>query len=161
MKRSLSLFLTVMLVTAAAGAALAGKRSHGPNLTPEQTEKMQQIRAESHAAMNPVMQQIHAKRAELKAQIYSPTQDTAAMEALAKELGVLQGKLYAEKANMSARLVKEGLPAGFRGGHGPGKGHGDAKGRGRGMRGHGLGKGGCGLGKGGCGPNCVNPGNDG
>ena len=112
MKRLLSLSLIGILVLAMAGAATAhGNRFHGPNLTPEQAEKMKQLSMESHAAISPIMQQFHAKRAELKAQIYNPNPDMGKIEALAKELGELKGKLYAERAGLHVRLSKEGLPA--------------------------------------------------
>ena len=148
MKRLLSLPLAAMLVALVAHVAFAhGDRFHKSNLTPEQAAKMQQFYAESRAAMEPVIQQIRAKRAELNAQISSATRDKGKIETLARELGALQADLYIERANLHDKLVKEDLPATFRGNYGPGAGSDDCygarggKGRGRGMRGFGPGAG--------------------
>ena len=111
MKRLLALSLAVMFIVASAGVAFAhGGHWSGFNLTPEQVTKMQQLSAESYAAMNPVMQQIRAKRAELKAQMYSASPDKGKIETLASEIGSLKGKLYIERVNLNAKFDKEGLP---------------------------------------------------
>jgi len=129
MKRLLSLSLAAMLIALAANAAFAQESRYGSNLTPEQAAKMEQFCAESRAAMKPIRQQIHAKRAELNEQINSTVPDKGKMETLAKELGALQGKLYLERANVNVKLIKEGLPAKLDGRCGPGKGK-NADGRG-------------------------------
>ena len=113
MKRLLSISLAIMFMAVSAGMALAhGHHRPELNLTPEQVTKMHQIYAESHPVIHPIKQQIQAKRTELKTQIYSPTPNKGKIESLAREIGVLQGKIYVERANMNAKCIKEGLPAG-------------------------------------------------
>lgn len=81
------------------------------NLTPEQQAKMQKMHTEFLTATDATRQQLITKRAELKAQMTSPNPDTAKIEAISKELGVLEGKMRAECVKFNAQLTKEGLPA--------------------------------------------------
>jgi len=158
MKRVSAVFLAVVVIAAVAGAAFAyGNRFYG-GLTPEQVAKMQQLEAESLAAMKPIMQQLYAKQAELNALIYSASPDKGKIEALAKELGALQGRLYSERANLNAALIKEGLLPLTRSGAGCG-GYGQG-GRGGMMRGYGPGGRGYSQGQG-SGADCCDTGNGG
>ena len=141
MKRSLSRtislsFATVFLLASASLALAWGPGWGGGTMTQEQYAKAQQLAAENYAAINPIFQQWQAKQAELNAQVYRQTPEKTKIEALSKEIGELQGKLYAEQANLEAKLVKEGIPAGN--GWCPGYGGG----MGRGMMGGGMGCGG-------------------
>jgi hypothetical protein len=111
MKPVLSWPLAALLLVLVAGLAFICGNRYAFKSGHRQGVKMQQLFAQSRAAMDPVLQQIHAKQAELDAQLDAPAPDTAAIETLASELGALRGKIYAEQAELRARLAKAGLPA--------------------------------------------------
>lgn len=141
--RNTAIILGVLAMLGVAGTADAriGHYFSG-YLNQEQAAKAQEMSTAHHAAMTPLMQQLYAKRAELDAQIYSATPNQDAIERLGKEIGALQGQVYAANASFNARLAKEGIPAGcWQNGRGMGYGRGGGHGGGWGG-GHGRGWGG-------------------
>ena len=136
LSRVASLAFVAALAVGTSSAAFAWGPGH-MNFTPEQQTKMQELSQKSYETVNPIMQQIHAKHAELNAEMYSATPNQAKIEKLSQELGSLQGKVRAEHANLNAKMVKEGLPAGAGMGHGMkgGMGHGMNGGMGHAMNG--------------------------
>ena len=94
------------------GASTQGHMMGGmQTLTPEQQETAKKLHAEFATATTGLRQEIMNKRTELNAQINGATPDATKIEALSKEIGVLQGKLLAERASLSAKLTKAGVPA--------------------------------------------------
>ena len=136
--RKTALVLGILTVLGTAGMAGANPAYHSPsNLSQEQATKAQEMITAHRAAVAPLMQQLQAKRAQLDAQLYSDKPDQAAVEKLGKDIGELQGQLYAARASFRAQLAKEGLPADcwqngrdMAQGHGRGWGHGGGRGGG-------------------------------
>ncbi|MGE9985986.1 periplasmic heavy metal sensor [Desulfovibrio sp. SGI.169] len=127
--RTTTLALAAMLVLGFAGISQArgyddcagGPRYNAP-LSPEQREKAQSIFNSHYAKMDSVRQALITKRAELDAQMSSPSPDKGKIESLSKEIGELRGKMLAARVDLRAQLDKEGLPTAC--GHmGPGYGH--------------------------------------
>lgn len=158
--RMTSLALAAMLVLGFAGLSQArGYSNGGPGydapLSQEQEAKAQQIFNSHYEKMDAVRQSLITKRAELDAQMSSVSPDKGKIESLSREIGELEGKMRADRADLRAQLDKEGLPMGGYGmGNGYGMGHryGMGNGYGPGMHhggygsGHGYGHGG----RGGC-----------
>lgn len=148
MALTLSLAMFVGLSTAAHAQNYYGGN---PPLTQEQRVKADKLFSEHMNSIAPIQQQYAAKRAELDALMFSGSADTAKIEALSKELGELDGKLYSEQTKFRAKLANENLPAygyGARQGYGRGGMKGQGYGRG-GMNGPGYGHGrGGGMGNG-------------
>ena len=151
--RKAAAVLGVLAILGTAGAAFANPAYHASSApNQEQMAKMQELGAAHRAAVAPLMQQVQAKRAERDAQMYAATPDAAKIEALSKDIGALEGQIYAARASFNAQLAKEGVSGGWGGwcgdramaqGYGRG-GHGG--GHGGGYGGHGGGRGGCGGG---------------
>ena len=154
--RILALAVMATALIGFSGIANAGMGNGSPcgynqNLTPEQQTKMQSMHAEFLTATEATRQQLIMKRAELKAQMASSKPDTAKIEAISKELGVLEGKMRAECIKFNGQMSAEGLPcvgmgAGMGQGMGSGMGHGMGScmgdGMGSGMMNHNGGHGG-------------------
>lgn len=152
--RTTSLALAAILVLGFAGISQArghggwddGPRYNAP-ISPEQQEKAEKIFSSYYEKMDSVRQALITKRAELDAQMSSPSPDKAKIESLSREIGELRGKMLAARTDLRAQLDKEGLPMGY--GHmSPGYGH-MGSGYGMGMHHGGYGHGGYG-GRGGC-----------
>ena len=147
--RTTSLALAAILVLGFAGISQArghggwddGPRYNAP-ISPEQQEKAEKIFSSHYEKMDSVRQSLITKRAELDAQMSSPSPDKAKIESLSREIGELRGKMLAARTDLRAQLDKEGLPMGY--GHmGPGYGH-MGSGYGMGMHHGGYGHGGYG-----------------
>jgi hypothetical protein len=115
MKPVLSWPWAALLIVVVAGLAFVGGNRYAFKSGHRQGAKMPQLFADSRAATAPVMQEIAAKQTELDALLRGAASDraapnTAAIETLASEIGALQGKVYAERADLHARLTKAGLP---------------------------------------------------
>lgn len=78
-------------------------------LTPEQQATMQKLHAEHAAATAELRKQIFAKESELDAQIYGEKPDEAKIDALTKDIGALNAKLYTERVKLHRQLAKEGI----------------------------------------------------
>ncbi len=122
--------LTLMLALAAVlgFAGLASAQSHTPNvqehgmgmgatgghmygLTPEKQAAAQKIYAEHNAATAQLRQQLFAKQSELNAQLYGGATDDKKVQALTKEIGDLNARLFESQVNLKRQLAKEGIPA--------------------------------------------------
>ena len=119
------------------GIAYANPAYHSMgNISQEQATKAQELAASHSKAMAPLVQQLNTKQMELDSQLNSATIDMAKIETLSKDIGALQGQIYASDISFNAQLMKEGLPSygcqersmgygsGHRGGHGSGHGGG-------------------------------------
>lgn len=119
---------------------------YGPRLSKEQIEETRKIFSENYAGMEATRKALTAKRAELDAQLASPTPDKAKIESLSREIGELRGKMLAARVDVRTQLEKRGLPTDF---YGPGpRGDGGPRwhhGRGHGHWHGGWGRGGCGM----------------
>lgn len=112
-------------------------------MAPEKQAAIQKLYVEYNTATAPVRQQLFAKQSELSALYYSGTTDTKKFQALTREIGDLNAKLYEAQMNLRNQLAKEGVPASGMG-HGMGMGGmGMMGGSGMGM---GMGYGGMGMG---------------
>lgn len=107
-----------MMGSAGAGMANGGNGTmygHGmampANLSPEKQAAVQKLYTDLNAATGPVRQQLYAKQSELNALYYSGTTDTKKFQALSREIGDLNAKLYEAQANLRTQLAKEGVPA--------------------------------------------------
>ena len=157
--RVLALAVMATALIGFSGVASAGMGNGSPcgynqNLTPEQQTKMQKMHTEFLTATESTRQQLIMKRAELKAQMSSTNPDTAKIESISKDLGVLEGKMRAECVKFNKLKEAEGLPCVGMGScmeHGMGMGMGDGMmkhngGKGGNAGGHGGGHGGGGNG---------------
>jgi hypothetical protein len=120
-----------MVLTSAlgVGAALANAPEGGPRgdgergpcygwgqeLTDAQQAKAKEMFTKHRATVDPVMRELRAKKAELEAHMLAVTPDRAKIEAVSQEIGVLKGKLNAERALLGVAMQKEGFPAYFGG----------------------------------------------
>jgi len=110
-----------------------------PNLSAEQTAKLQKIQSDRYAEMAKVRTEMVTKRTELQALFREPALDQAKIAAKQKEIAALQAQLQ-EKGLATRTAVAESLtpeqraqmPA-FGAGVGPGYGRGMGFGPGRGM----------------------------
>jgi len=110
-----------------------------PNLSVEQTAKLQKIQSDRYAEMAKVRTEMVTKRTELQALFREPALDQAKIAAKQKEIAALQAQLQ-EKGLATRTAVAESLtpeqraqmPA-FGAGVGPGYGRGMGFGPGRGM----------------------------
>lgn len=93
-------------------------------LTPEKQAAVQKLYTDYSLATEPVRQQLFAKQSELNTLYYSGTTDTAKVQALAREIGDLNTKLYSAQANLRKQLAAEGVPASGMGMGGMGMGMG-------------------------------------
>lgn len=100
------------------GAAFAWSGNHtgggygaGQNLTPEQYNKVQQLKSEYFKLTNPLQQQLYAKRSELKALYYNNSNaDKAKVQNLTQEIADLQAKLYAADVELESKINVQGIP---------------------------------------------------
>ena len=93
------------------GASAQGHMMNGmQTLTPQQQETAQKLNAEFVTATTGLRQEIINKSNELNAQVNGEAPDATKIEALSKEIGVLQGKLLAEQAILNTKLAKAGVP---------------------------------------------------
>ena len=152
MKRAVMAVALVGALVLAASAALAwgpgwgrgygvgyGPAVTAPNLSAEQTAKLQKIQSDRYAEMAKVRTEMVTKRTELQALFREPALDQAKIAAKQKEIAALQAQLQ-EKGLATRTAVAESLtpeqraqmPA-FGAGVGPGYGRGMGFGPGRGM----------------------------
>ncbi len=136
--RKTAAILSVVAVLGTAGVAAANPAYHSSApLSQEQMTKAQELISAYRTAVAPLEQQVNAKQAELQALLYSATPDKSRIEAISKDIGAIQGQIYASEASLNAQLTKEGIPVdgpqgnrqmahgyGHRGGHGGGHGGG-------------------------------------
>jgi zinc resistance-associated protein len=117
-RNALVLALTLAFLTAFTGLASAqghGMRGQGMMgggmgaMSPEQQATMQKLHTEHAAATAELRKQIFAKESELNAQIYAEKTDEAKVEALTKDIGALNAKLYAERVKLHRQMAKEGI----------------------------------------------------
>ena len=126
---STAMALALVAVIGFSGIASAGPHHRGyQNLSPEQQKAMQDTYTEFDKKVEPLRQQFHAKKVELRA-LYSQgtAQNDPKVQALVKELGDLDAKLYAARTDLRRQLNDKGVPVYG----GMGRGHG------------GMGRGGC------------------
>jgi Spy/CpxP family protein refolding chaperone len=118
-----------------------------PNLTPEQTSKIQALQKAHLDEIAPIQQELIKKSAELRSLWLNPTPDSAAVSAKQKEILDLRAKLQESGTNYALEFRKVLTPeqqaqvAAFGPGMGRGMGGGYGVGGGYGMgRGHGMGR---------------------
>ena len=146
---SAAMALAFVAVIGFSGVASAGPHHKGyQNLSPEQQKAMQDTCAEFDKKVEPLRQQFRDKKAELHT-LYSQgtAQNDPKVQALVKELGELDAKLYAARTDLRNQLNDKGVPvySGMGRGGCPkmgmrdrGHGHGHGHGGGHGMPGHGM-----------------------
>lgn len=156
---------TVMALAFALALGFVGIASAQPhmmgyqNMSPEQHKVMQDTCAEFDKKVEPLRQQLYAKQTELNALYSKGTQQSdPKVQSLTKEIGDLDGKLYAARADLRKQLNDKGIPVYGGMGYGDGcpmmgmmgQGHGGmmgmmGQGHGGGMMGPGMmQRGGCG-----------------
>ena len=154
--------LAFALVLGFAGIASAQPHMGYQNMSPEQYKVMQDTCAEFDKKAEPLRQQLYAKQTELNTLYQQGTpQSDSKVQSLVKDIGDLDGKLYAVRADFRKQLNDKGVPVygGMGYGYGcpmmgmTGHGHGGGMmGHGGGMMGHGGGMMGHGMmQRGGCG----------
>lgn len=102
-----------------------GYYGNGQPLSQEQMDTAKKIFDNSYAGMEATRRALAAKSAELDAQLSSQNPDNAKIESLSREIGELQGKMLAARADVRSQLEKAGIPSdyyGFNPGYGPGYG---------------------------------------
>lgn len=102
-------------VSAVQAAPANAAPNNGYDLTPEQSAAMRKIFTENYDNMSSTREALAAKRAELDAQLASPNPDGAKIESLSREIGELRGKMLAARADVRAKLNREGLPSDYYG----------------------------------------------
>ena len=118
---TVSLRLGVLALVAVCSLAFAGLADARPDkagdcpgqkppLTQEQHDGIQKLNQDFMANTLGLRQALMVKKAELNAQLISPTPDTAKVESLSREIGELRGKLLAARLNHKAELAKLGVP---------------------------------------------------
>lgn len=126
MKKSVAVMTVMGLVLATsfafAGSGLAqgpwgrgcggsyGQMESAPQAAPEQLAKAQKLRDAYFQSTITLRGQLHETKAALSALMAALTPDKAKIEATSQELGILRGKLNAERAELMAQLRKEGVP---------------------------------------------------
>ncbi|MDR2820741.1 MAG: hypothetical protein LBB60_09475 [Desulfovibrio sp.] len=118
-------FLALAILSGVSGAANAGSHGYrGMNMPPEQYAAMQEAYAEAGRTIQPLEQQLYARQAELDALYYKDIpQSDPKSQALIKEIGELEAKLYAARSEMRAKLGDKGFAPGrgaWHGGYGRG-----------------------------------------
>lgn len=143
----------ILALGIAASAEAAGGRDYRPDaqiyggLSAEQEATARKLFSESAASTAAIRDQLRAKRAELDAQLASPTPNKGKIESLSREIGELRGKLMNARVELRSRLADEGIPGeAFEPAPGPMPGRGPAYddpgyGPGFGPYGHGYGYG--------------------
>lgn len=125
------------------GNHMGGGNGAGQNLTPEQYNKLQQLKGEYFNLTNPLQQQLYAKQSELKALYYNNSSvDQTKVQSLTQEIADLQAKLYAANVEFEGKINAQGIPvnAGWHNnGNNWGHGSGHGGGHGGGHRGGGWG----------------------
>lgn len=116
------LTLLCALTFAAAGTSFAvgpdddyDDNLYGPQLSQEQMAQARKIFNDNYASMEATRKALTAKRAELDAQLASPTPDKAKIESLSREIGELRGKILSSRVEVRTQLEKQGLPSDFYG----------------------------------------------
>ena len=104
--------LTLAFITAFAGFASA--QGHGMMggmgaMTPEHQATMQKLHADFNTATADLQKQLFAKESELNAALYADKPDDKKVDALTKEIGELNAKIYAERVKMHKAMAKEGI----------------------------------------------------
>lgn len=104
------------------GGMMNGGMMHGggmvmANIPPEKQAVAQKLYAEFTSSTAGVRQQLYAKQSELNALYHGGAPDTKKYQALTREIGDLNAKIYEAQANLRAQLAKEGIPASAMGGH--------------------------------------------
>jgi hypothetical protein len=106
-------------------------KGNPPDQNPDkQQELVRKLHEDFYKSTDAARRELIAKSRELDAQLYSLEQDEQKIQALAKEVSELRGKLYSARITLKSKLIKEGFMPGY-GGRGPGAGGG----YGPGMRG--------------------------
>jgi Spy/CpxP family protein refolding chaperone len=142
------LILTVLALGVAvligAGTASANPAWHGnqhdgsyySNLTPDQQTEAQKLFSTHAQKVEPLRQQMYAKRAELDDLYSSDKADSSKAQTLLKEIADIETKLYNAHMEFRKNLDAQGLNT-----VGMGPGYGDGRGRGYGGYGDGRGRG--------------------
>lgn len=116
-----SLRLAVLAFAAACSLALAGPAEARPDwhgdcpgpkapLTQEQRDAVHKLTQDFMDKTLGVRQALIVRKAELKAQLISPTPDVAKVENLSREIGELRGKMLSARLAYRAELARLGLP---------------------------------------------------
>ncbi len=120
---STALALAFAALLGAAGIADAHPHQAGyQNMSPEQYKAVQDSYAEFNKTVTPLRQQLYAKQDELNT-LYSqgmPRNDPK-VQSLIKEIGTLDGQLYAARQNLRKQMNDTGVPfhgRGMGGGYG-------------------------------------------
>ncbi len=109
---STAMALAFVAVIGLSGVANAGPYHRGyQNLSPEQQKAMQDTYAEFDKKVEPLRQRFHDKKVELHT-FYSQgtAQNDPKVQALVKELGDLDAKLYAARTDLRKQLNDKGVP---------------------------------------------------
>lgn len=85
--------------------------SPGVGLSPEEQAKAQQIYQDEGQKIFSLRQQLMAKQSELNAVLASPTPDERRIQALTKDVSVLNDQLVRAEVSMQRRLYQAGVPA--------------------------------------------------
>lgn len=116
-KQFTTLALAGLLALGVASAAEAANgRDYRPDayaypcLSSEQQATARKLHSETLAGTSGIREKLHAKRAELDAQLASPEPDKDKIESLSRDIGELRGKLMAARVELRAKLAKEGIP---------------------------------------------------
>ncbi len=106
--------LTLAFITASGVAFAQGHGMMGGmgNMTPEHQATMQKIHADFNAATADLNKQLFAKESELNAALYAEKPDEKKVDALTKEIGELNAKIYSERVKMQKAMAKEGIMPG-------------------------------------------------
>lgn len=87
-------------------AAAHGKIYEMPGIAPEKRAVAKKLYEDYRKAIEPIVQDYHAKAAELDAQLAKGASGEA-VAVLARNIGELDGKLLMEKASLRVKLLKE------------------------------------------------------
>ncbi|MGQ9693988.1 MAG: Spy/CpxP family protein refolding chaperone [Thermodesulfobacteriota bacterium] len=107
----LSLVLAAALMTSAAFAGPWGGRFYGmgpgiANLTPEQSAKILALQQANLEKVNPIQQELFAKKTELRSLWLNPNPDQAKINALQQEIFNLVDQLQQESIKLRADILK-------------------------------------------------------
>ncbi len=108
-------FAFMLGISGPAAAHMMGQQ----NMSPEQYKAMQDTYTDFGKKIEPLRQQLFAKQAELNDLYAKGTpQSDAGVQALLKDLGDLDAKMYAARADLRGQLIAKGVPMNAGMGHG-------------------------------------------
>lgn len=109
---STAMTLAIVAMLGLIGIANAQPDMGYQNMSPEQYKSMQSTYADFDKKVEPLRQQIDAKRYELNALHYQGTpRNDPKVQSLIKKIGDLDAKLYTARADFRRQLNDKGIPA--------------------------------------------------